>query len=121
MSPRSTCPAYTLENLVIMEDSSLGPILPQPLGPRSDATRRHARSRQEEAMARRIRMALLAASTALLTACGSPLYVWDTHTSSTPRARGLELAEVGRRPVAVLPVVAPGALQGFSASLSHAL
>jgi hypothetical protein len=72
-------------------------------------------------MARRIRLALLAVSTALLTACGSPLYVWDTHTSSTPRARGLELAEVGRRPVAVLPVVAPGALQGFSASLSHAL
>ena len=72
-------------------------------------------------MARRIRMALLATSTALLTACGSPLYVWDTHTSSTPRARGLELAEVGRRPVAVLPVVAPGGLQGFSASLSHAL
>jgi hypothetical protein len=72
-------------------------------------------------MARRIRLALLAVSTALLTACGSPLYVWDTHTSSTPRARGLELVEVGRRPVAVLPVVAPAALQGFSASLSHAL
>jgi hypothetical protein len=72
-------------------------------------------------MARRLRAALLAASTVLLAACGSPLYVWETHTSSTPRARGLELAEVGRRPVAVLPVVAPGALQGFSVSLSHAL
>ena len=72
-------------------------------------------------MARGIRAALLAASTVLLAACGSPLYVWDNHTSSTPRARGLELAEVGRRPVAVLPLVAPGALQGFSASLSHAL
>jgi hypothetical protein len=72
-------------------------------------------------MAPRIRMTLLAASTALLTACGSPLYVWDTHTTSTPRTRGLELAEVGRQPVAVLPVVAPGALQGFSASVSHAL
>ena len=72
-------------------------------------------------MARRLRAALLAVSIPLVASCVSPLYVWDTHTTSTPRARGLELAEVGERPVAVLPLVAPDALQGFSASLSHAL
>lgn len=72
-------------------------------------------------MVSRLRVAFLVVAISLLAACVSPLYVWDTHTTSTPRPRGLELAEVRARPVAVLPLVAPAALQGFSASLSHAL
>ena len=72
-------------------------------------------------MTRAFGAAILALSAALLAGCASPLYVWDTHTSSTPRSPGLEAAELGRERVAILGLVAPAALQGFSASLSHAL
>jgi hypothetical protein len=72
-------------------------------------------------MTRAFGAAILALSTVLLAGCASPLYVWDTHTSSTPRSPSLEVAELRRQPVAILGLVAPAALQGFSASLSHAL
>lgn len=72
-------------------------------------------------MTRAFGAAILALSTALLAGCASPLYVWDTHTSSTPRSPSLEVAELGRQRVAILGLIAPAALQGFSASLSHAL
>jgi hypothetical protein len=72
-------------------------------------------------MARIFGAALSIVCIALVTGCGAPLYVWDTHTSSSLRARDLDVAALGRQPVAILNMVAPAALQGLSASMSHAL
>jgi hypothetical protein len=68
---------------------------------------------------RRRRAAALAVSVTLLAGCISPLYTWDTHSASTPRS--LDVAELGREPVATLGLVAPPSLQGFAPALSHAL
>jgi hypothetical protein len=51
----------------------------------------------------------------------SPLYLWDTNTTSTPRAQSFDAATLAREPVAIFGLVAPGGLQGLSAALSHAL
>ena len=56
----------------------------------------------------------------LLAGC-TPIYLWETHTTSTPRAEALDVAVLARERVATLGLVAPAGLQGFSASLSHAL
>ena len=71
-------------------------------------------------MARVLVAAFSLLSFVLLAGCASPLYLWDTHTTSSVRAPGLP-AELGRQPVALLGVVAPAALQGYSTSMSHAL
>jgi hypothetical protein len=57
---------------------------------------------------------------ALLAGC-TPLYVSDTHSTSTPRAQFFDVAELAREPVATLGVLTPAALQGFNPALSHAL
>jgi hypothetical protein len=67
-----------------------------------------------------IRGAMLAFSLALFGGC-TPLYLWDTHTTSTPRAQSFDVGELEREPVAAFGLLAPAGLQGFNPSLSHAL
>ena len=53
---------------------------------------------------------------ALLAGC-TPVYLWDTHTTSTPRPQSFDVATR----VATLGLLAPASLQGFSPFLSRAL
>jgi hypothetical protein len=61
---------------------------------------------------------LLAA--ALIVGC-TPLYLSDTHTTSTPRPQFFNVTELAREQVATLGLHTPAALQGFNPPLSHAL
>jgi hypothetical protein len=61
---------------------------------------------------------LLAA--ALIVGC-TPLYLSDTHTTSTPSSQLFDVAELVREPVATVGLVTPASLQGFNPPLSHAL
>ena len=56
----------------------------------------------------------------LLGGC-TPLYLSDTHTTSTPRSQSFDVAQLAREPVAMFGLIAPASLQGFSATLSYAL
>jgi hypothetical protein len=64
--------------------------------------------------------ALLATVVMLLAGCDPP-YLSDTYATSTPRPASFDLSALPRMPVAVLEFVAPGNLQGFGPTLSHAL
>ena len=64
--------------------------------------------------------ALLATVVMLLAGCDPP-YVSDTYATSTPNPASLDTSDLARMPVVVLAFVAPGNLQGFSPTLSHAL
>ncbi len=68
----------------------------------------------------RIGGALLATVVMLLAGCGSP-YLSDTYATSTPKPMSFDTSDLARMPVVVLAFVAPGPLQGFSPTLSHAL
>ena len=61
---------------------------------------------------------LLAA--ALIVGC-TPLYLSDTHTTSTPRLQFFDVTELAREQVATLGLLTPAGLQGFNPPLSHAL
>jgi hypothetical protein len=63
---------------------------------------------------------ILVLAAALLIGC-TPLYLSDTHTTSTPRSQFFDVAELAREPVATLGLLAPASLQGFNSPLSHAL
>lgn len=63
---------------------------------------------------------ILVLAAALLIGC-TPLYLSDTHTTSTPRSQFFDVAELAREPVATLGFVTPAGLQGFNPPLSHAL
>ena len=71
-------------------------------------------------LARLACLAIFASWAVLLGGC-TPLYLSDTHTTSTPRSQSLDVAQLAREQVATFGVVAPAALQGFSAVLSYAL
>src|SRR5262245_8287067 len=51
----------------------------------------------------------------------TPLYIWDTHITSTARPKSFGVAELTREPVATLGPITPAGLQGFSPFLSRAL
>ena len=68
----------------------------------------------------RIGGALLATVVMLLAGCGPP-YLSDTYATSTPKPTSFDTSDLARMPVVVLAFVAPGNLQGFSPTLSHAL
>jgi hypothetical protein len=57
---------------------------------------------------------------ALIVGC-TPLYLSDTHTTSTPRPQFFNVTELAREQVATLGLHTPAALQGFNPPLSHAL
>jgi hypothetical protein len=63
---------------------------------------------------------ILVFAAALLAGC-TPIYLSDTHTTSTPRSQFFDVAELAREPVATLGFVTPASLQGFNPPLSHAL
>ena len=67
----------------------------------------------------RIGGALLATVVMLLAGCGPP-YLSDTYATSTPKPTSFDTSDLARMPVVVLAFVAPGTLQGFSPTLSHA-
>ena len=56
----------------------------------------------------------------LLAGC-TPLYMWDTHVTATPRSASVGVAELTLEPVAALGPITPAGLQGFSPFLSRAL
>jgi hypothetical protein len=68
----------------------------------------------------RIGGALLATVVMLLAGCDPP-YLSDTYATSTPKPASFDTGDLARMPVVVLAFVAPGNLQGFSPTLSHAL
>ena len=68
----------------------------------------------------RIGGALLATAVMLLAGCDPP-YLSDTYATSTPKPASFDTSALARVPVVVLAFVAPGNLQGFSPTLSHAL
>ena len=57
---------------------------------------------------------------ALIAGC-TPLYLSDTHTTSTPRLQFFDVSELAREQVATLGLLTPAGLQGFNPALSHAL
>ena len=68
----------------------------------------------------RIGGALLATVVMLLAGCDPP-YLSDTYATSTPKPASFDTSDLARMPVVALAFVAPGNLQGFSPTLSHAL
>jgi hypothetical protein len=60
-------------------------------------------------LARRIVGWILGFWMALLAGC-TPVYLWDTHTTATPRPQSFDVAT----PVATLGLLAPASLQGFT-------
>jgi hypothetical protein len=64
--------------------------------------------------------ALLATVVMLLAGCGPP-YLLDTYATSTPKPASFNTSDLTRVPVVVLAFEAPGNLQGFGPTLSHAL
>src|SRR5262249_19602703 len=62
---------------------------------------------------------IIVLAVALLAGC-TPIYTWDTNTTSTARSPSFDIGELAHRPVATIGVVAPGGLAGYSIALSHA-
>jgi hypothetical protein len=56
----------------------------------------------------------------LLAGCDPP-YLSDTYATSTPKPASFDTGDLARMPVVVLAFMAPGNLQGLSATLSHAI
>jgi len=56
----------------------------------------------------------------LLAGCDTP-YLFETYATSTPKPTSFNASALARKPVVVLAFVAPGNLQGYSPTLSHAL
>jgi hypothetical protein len=59
-------------------------------------------------------------SAILLAGC-TPLYMWDTHVTATPRPESVGVAELTRQPVATFGPITPAGFQGFNPFLSRAL
>jgi hypothetical protein len=68
----------------------------------------------------RIGGVLFATAAMLLAGCDPP-YLSDTYATSTPKPASFDTSDLARMPVVVLAFMAPGNLQGFNATLSHAL
>jgi hypothetical protein len=63
---------------------------------------------------------ILAVSAVLLVGC-TPFHVLDAHTTFMPGPRSFDVTALAPERVAVLGVVTPAGMQGFSPALSHAL
>jgi hypothetical protein len=63
---------------------------------------------------------MLALLLAFLAGC-SPVYLWETHTTSTLRPQSFDVAVLTREPVATLGPLTPAGLQGLSPFLSRGL
>ena len=71
-------------------------------------------------LTRRFREIIPLLAAALIVGC-TPLYLADTHTTSTPRPPSFNVTELAREQVATLGLLTPASLQGFNPPLSHAL
>lgn len=60
---------------------------------------------------------ILAFSLILLLAGCSPLYMWDTHLTATPRPESLTVAELSRAPLATLGPIAPAYIRWSTPNL----
>lgn len=65
--------------------------------------------------------AMLASVAMFSAGCSTPFHLSDDHVTSAPRSSSLDIAVLACKPVATLGVVAPGAIQGLSPTVSHAL
>ena len=66
--------------------------------------------------------AVAAACSAILSAgCSTPLHMSDDHVTSAARIEALDIRALTCEPVTTLGVVAPGGIQGLSATIAHAL
>jgi hypothetical protein len=72
-------------------------------------------------LSRRAIGAILAAIAAFSTGCRTPLQLSDAHVTSQPLAPSFDLALLACQPVAILGVIAPGAIQGLGPTVSQAL
>jgi hypothetical protein len=72
------------------------------------------------ARTKRAREIIYTLSVILLAGC-APLYIWDTHVTSTPLPKSFAAADLSREPVAMLGPIAPAGFQGFNAFLSRSL
>jgi hypothetical protein len=72
-------------------------------------------------LSRRIAGAILASVAIFLAGCSTPFHLSDEHVTSGPQSPSLDIAALACAPVATLGVTAPGALQGLSLTVSHAL
>jgi hypothetical protein len=72
-------------------------------------------------LATRIAGAILAWVAMFSVGCSTPFHLSDDHVTSGPRSPSLDIALLACAPVATLAVVAPGAIQGLSPTISHAL
>jgi hypothetical protein len=70
---------------------------------------------------RDVSLPIILLAVALLIGCSTPLYTWDANTTSTARPPAFDIGELSNQPVATIGLIAPGALAGYSTSLSHAL
>ena len=70
--------------------------------------------------AKGVRGLICVASVILLAGC-TPLYMWDTHVTATPRPATVGVTDLTREPVATLGPITPAGFQGFSPFLSRAL
>ncbi len=71
-------------------------------------------------MIRRFRNLSLVLLLTWVVGCDPP-YLSDTYATSSPKLTSFDASELTRSPVVVLAFLAPGNLQGFSPTLSHAL
>ena len=75
----------------------------------------------EGSITRHIGGTVLAVTAALLAAGCGPVYLSDTHATSTPRPESFNVGALAGEPVAILGPVAPANLQGFGPTVSLAL
>ena len=80
----------------------------------------NVKSMKDIRLTRLVCAAILGSWAILLSGC-TPLYLSDTHTTSTPRSQSFDVAQLASEPVATFGLIAPAGLQGFSATLSYAL
>jgi hypothetical protein len=66
------------------------------------------------------RLVIVTCTATLVSGC-TPIYLWKTHITSTPRSQSFDVALLAQEPVAMFGLVGPAGLQGFSAVLSDAL
>jgi len=72
-------------------------------------------------LSRRIAGAILASVALFSTGCSTPFHLSDEHVTTGPQSPFLDISVLACAPVAALGVAAPGALQGLSLTVSHAL
>jgi hypothetical protein len=69
---------------------------------------------------RDVSLQIILLAVVLLVGC-TPIYTWDTNTTSTARPLSFDIGELSHQPVATIGLIAPGGVASYSTSLSQAL